>query len=400
VPGSGAITPSTPHLVASGSTPAFNLSPNTGNHIVDVTGDCGGNLVGSTFTTSPVVANCSVVANFAVDTFTLTYTAGANGSLSGTTPQTVNYGASGSAVTAMPAAHYHFVQWSDSVLTATRTDTNVQANINVSAQFAIDTFTLTYTAGANGSISGATPQTVNYGASGSAVTAAPNPGYHFVKWSDNATANPRTDTNVQANIAVAASFAIDTHIVTPSVTGSGTISPNTPQSVNYASTKTFTLAPAAGNHLVGVTGSCGGSLTGNSFTTAAVIADCSVVANFAANPPILVFTTQPSSVSQGGALGSVQVTEKDSITGSVINDSASMVDFTIAACGGTIDLGSVQMSGGVAALNSTQRFYTVTGGNTLSIQAATATLNAGSATFGVIVDAGMVFNSGFEGCRL
>src|SRR6185503_12872243 len=106
--GSGAITPSTPQLVASGSTPAFNLSPNTGNHIVDVTGDCGGNLVGSTFTTSPVVANCSVLANFAVDTFTLTYTAGANGSLSGTTPQTVNYGASGSAVTAVPAAHYHF----------------------------------------------------------------------------------------------------------------------------------------------------------------------------------------------------------------------------------------------------------------------------------------------------
>jgi hypothetical protein len=33
----------------------------------------------------------------------LTYTAGANGSITGTTPQTVNYNTSGTAVTAVPA---------------------------------------------------------------------------------------------------------------------------------------------------------------------------------------------------------------------------------------------------------------------------------------------------------
>jgi hypothetical protein len=37
----------------------------------------------------------------------------------------------------------------------------------------------------------------------------PNTGYHFVKWSDDSTANPRTDTGVTANIAVTASFAIN-----------------------------------------------------------------------------------------------------------------------------------------------------------------------------------------------
>ena len=35
----------------------------------------------------------SVTANFAINTYTLTYTAGANGTITGTTPQTVNYGA-------------------------------------------------------------------------------------------------------------------------------------------------------------------------------------------------------------------------------------------------------------------------------------------------------------------
>ena len=126
----------------------------------------------------------------------------------GTTPQTVNHGASGTAGDGGASTGYHFVSWSDGVLTAARTDTNVTANKSVTASFAINTYTLTYTAGANGSISGTTPQTVNHGASGTAVTAVPASGYHFVNWSDSSTANPRTDTNVTANKSVTAFFAI------------------------------------------------------------------------------------------------------------------------------------------------------------------------------------------------
>jgi len=139
-------------------------------------------------------------------TYTLTYTAGANGTLSGTTPQTVNHGTSGSAVTAVPDTGYHFVDWSDGSTTNPRTDSNVTGNLSVTANFAINTYTLTYTAGANGSLSGSTPQTVNYGGSSSAVTAVPDSGYSFVNWSDGSTANPRTDTNVTADLTVTANF--------------------------------------------------------------------------------------------------------------------------------------------------------------------------------------------------
>src|SRR4029450_11530762 len=104
-----------------------------------------------------------------------------------------------------------FVNWSDLSTANPRTDTNVTANISVTANFAINTYTLTYTAGANGTISGTTPQTVNHGSNGSAVTAVPDTGYHFVNWSDLSTANPRTDTNVTANISVTANFAINTY---------------------------------------------------------------------------------------------------------------------------------------------------------------------------------------------
>ena len=129
----------------------------------------------------------TISATFAINTYTLTYTAGANGTITGTTPQTVNYGGSGTAVTAVPNTGYHFVELVRRGLTATRTDANVTANMSVTASFAINTYTLTYTAGANGTITGATPQTVNHGGNGTAVTAVPNTGYHFVSWSDGVT---------------------------------------------------------------------------------------------------------------------------------------------------------------------------------------------------------------------
>ena len=98
----------------------------------------------------------------------------------------MNHGADGTAVTAVPDAGYHFVDWSDGVDRATRAPTrNVTANISVTANFAINTYTLTYTAGANGTITGTSPQTVNHGAGRHRGDArCRTPGYHFVDWSD------------------------------------------------------------------------------------------------------------------------------------------------------------------------------------------------------------------------
>src|SRR5690606_23750027 len=82
------------------------------------------------------------------------------------------------------------------------------------------THTLTYTAGANGSIDGISPQTVQEEQNGTAVTAVPNEGYHFVSWSDDSTDNPRTDSDVQEDISVTANFAINTYTVTYDGNGS------------------------------------------------------------------------------------------------------------------------------------------------------------------------------------
>ena len=282
--GNGTISGTTPQTVNYGSSStAVTPVPNAGYHFMKWSD----NSTANPRIDSNVTANLSVTAQFAIDTFTLTYTAGSNGSITGTTPQTVNYGSAGTAVTAVPAANYHFVKWSDSSTANPRTDSNVTASVSVTAQFAIDTFTLTYTAGSNGSITGTTPQTVNYGSAGTAVTAVPAANYHFVKWSDNSTANPRTDSNVTANLSVTAQFAIDTFTLTYTAGSNGSITGTTPQTVNYGSAGTsVTAVPAANYHFV----KWSDSSTANPRTDSNVTTSVSVTAQFAIDTFTLTYT--------------------------------------------------------------------------------------------------------------
>ncbi|WP_123041204.1 InlB B-repeat-containing protein [Cohnella candidum] len=196
-------------------------------------------------TDTNVTADIDVTATFAINTYTLKYTAGTNGLISGVASQTVESRSEGTTVTAVPDAGYHFVKWSDGVITAARTDTNVTADIVVTATFAINTYTLKYTAGTNGSIDGDTPQTVNNGSNGTTVTAMPKPGYHFVKWSDGVTTAARTDTNVTADIDVTATFAINAYMVT--YNGNGYTNGSVPVSVNQDDGSTVTVAGNSGN---------------------------------------------------------------------------------------------------------------------------------------------------------
>lgn len=89
------------------------------------------------------------------------------------------------------------------------------SNIRVSRQGVIDvagpvatSFTLTYTAGANGSLIGTSPQTVARGGTGSPVAAVPDATYEFVDWSDGNTDNPRQDVFIQDDLTVTANFAL------------------------------------------------------------------------------------------------------------------------------------------------------------------------------------------------
>jgi uncharacterized repeat protein (TIGR02543 family) len=167
-----------------------------------------------------VVANTTLYAQWTINSYSLDYAAGTGGSITGTVSQSVNYGGSGSQVTATPALGYHFVSWSDAYPTAIRTDTNVMASVNATASFALDSYTLTYGAGTHGSIVGDSPQTVSHGGSGTLVTATPATGYHFVSWSDSYPTAARTDSPVTGNLNVSASFAVSSYALTYNGNGS------------------------------------------------------------------------------------------------------------------------------------------------------------------------------------
>ncbi|MFH1824411.1 MAG: hypothetical protein ABH873_04200 [Candidatus Firestonebacteria bacterium] len=96
-------------------------------------------------------------------------------------------------------------------------------------------YTLTYTAGANGSITGTSSQIVPSGLNGTTVTAVPASGHHFVNWSDELTVNPRTDTNVTADINITANFGVISQSSGMTITLDGATNPSAKSFVNGTS---------------------------------------------------------------------------------------------------------------------------------------------------------------------
>ncbi len=178
------------------------------------------------------------------ETYTLTYLAGANGSISGQAIQTVNYGENGSAVTAVPNAGYQFMNWSDGSTSNPRTDVNVTANLTVTASFALNTYTIAATAGANGSISPSGNITVGHGQNQSFNISA-DVGYHIADVMVNgvsvgAVANYQF-VNVAANHSIHASFAINTYVISASSGDNGSINPAGNIAVDHGQQRYFQM---------------------------------------------------------------------------------------------------------------------------------------------------------------
>ena len=152
----------------------------------------------------------------------------------------------------------------------------------MTATFAINVYTLAYTAGANGTLTGTASQNVNHGGDGTPVTAVPNEGYHFVQWSDGSTANPRTDTNVTGPINVTATFAINTYTITSTAAPGGSITPVGSVSVNHGGNQSFSVYPDTGYYIadIVVDGASKGAFDSYAFTD--VTADHRVHALFTA----------------------------------------------------------------------------------------------------------------------
>ncbi len=116
-------------------------------------------------------------------------------------------------LTAIPADHHHFVQWTDADTTNPRLLT-VISDTTLTAQFSVDSY---YVAAVSldslrGRVEG--HGTVAYGSTAT-LTAIPNHGYYFSAWTDGNTQNPRPIV-VTADTAFAALFLPNIYQVTVS----------------------------------------------------------------------------------------------------------------------------------------------------------------------------------------
>ena len=187
----GTISPNTAQTVNYGGSLTFTATPNTGYTVNTWTVDGTVQQTGGTsFTLSNITANHSVQVTFTLQTFTITPQSGANGDISPSSAQTVNYGGS-LTFTATPNTGYVVNTWTvDGTVVQTGGTTftlsNITANHSVQVTFTLLTFTVTPSSDANGTISPNTAQTVNYGSS-LTFTATPNTGYMVNTWSVDGT---------------------------------------------------------------------------------------------------------------------------------------------------------------------------------------------------------------------
>jgi uncharacterized repeat protein (TIGR02543 family) len=239
--------------------------------------------------TFTATANRTLVANFTLNSFTLSVSA-TNGSVTKVPNQTTfNYGAS-VLLTAVPNSGYSFTGWSgDATGSSNSVTINMNSNKNITANFALtpaDTYTLNVTATLGGTTA-KNPNLTGY-ASGAVVqvTATPNTGYTFSGWTGDAsgTTNPlsvtmNSDKNIIANFTL---IPVVTYSL--NVTSNNGVVVKNPNQANYnqGSTVQLSATPNSGYTFTGWSDDASG--TTNPLTVT-MNSNKNITANFILIPP-------------------------------------------------------------------------------------------------------------------
>ncbi|TMP38254.1 InlB B-repeat-containing protein [Pseudoalteromonas rubra] len=277
---SGGVIFPTHRVVLDGERAEFDVTPSGPNfQVASVTG-CGGALNGHTYTTAPIFASCNVHATFEQATYRVSATSGTGGAI---TPASSDVSAGGTVtLTVTPDAGYQIdaVTGCAGRLTGnTYTTGAVTANCTVSASFSLKTLVVSASAGSGGRVTPAT-QTVKYG-EGARVWVYPDEGHKVTSVTGcggSYTNNLYTIDRVTASCNVVASFATNKLIVTGVSNEGGSLSPAS-QEVNKFDKAQLTVSIDDGYFLKSITG-CYGSLSGSTYTTGALLSNCTVTAEF------------------------------------------------------------------------------------------------------------------------
>jgi flagellin-like protein len=311
----GQISPVGDVSVANGNNQAFTFTPESHYHIADVQVDSVSVGTPASYTFTGVTADHTIAVSFAIDSVTITASAGTNGQIAPSGSVQVTYGADQAfTITANTGFSVSDVLV-DGTSVGSRTSytfTGVTASHTISASFsAIPTGNnvIHASAGAHGQISPAGDVVVLNG-NNQLFTITPDLHYHvsdvLVDGLSIGAQTAYTFTTVITEHTIVASFAIDTVTITASTADSnGLIAPSGTIIVNSGADQTFLITPNSGYNVANVLVdgvSVGPQL---SYTFTAVSTDHTIVASFSVAHARLVFTTGLSQTLSTNTLSTV-----------------------------------------------------------------------------------------------
>ena len=258
----------------------------------------GGNVASTNASyTFNVTGNRTLVANFALNTYSITATADPTAGGTVTGAGTYNHGAS-CTLTATANTGYTFVNWTKN---GTQVSTNASYTFTVSeagsyvAHFSLNSYNVTATANptAGGTVSGAGEY--NHGAS-CTLTATANTGYTFTNWTENGSVvstNANYTFTVEGARTLVANFTLNSYTITATAnpTAGGTVSGA--GEFNHGASCTLTATANTGYTFTNWTEN-GSVVSSNANYTFTVTGNRTLVANFTLNTYTIATAANPA----------------------------------------------------------------------------------------------------------
>jgi len=243
VEGSGTITPAGTTTVLCGDDQIFTISPETGWHQTELLVDGEPLELADSYTFTDIHDNHTITAQFAINEYTVTATAGMGGSVS-LTDTTVIYGESVTiGITAEDCYHIDSVFADGEYVGAVASYTfeNIEANRTLTATFVRNEYEITASVEGSGTITPAGTTTVVCG-DNQTYTFVPGTGWHqtglLVDGESVELADNYTFTDVRANHTITAQFTINEYTVTATAGMGGSVTP-TSATVSYGESITI-----------------------------------------------------------------------------------------------------------------------------------------------------------------
>ena len=259
VTGNGFITPNGTLTVDHGSSKTFSMLPAAGHHIEDVLVNGVSNplaIATGSYTFNNATNNQTINVIYAPNAHIIYSASGAHGSITPEGAVTVYHGENKTFNFTSDAGYHIDKVWIDGVtnlaaaLNGSYTFNNISGSHDITVSFAATTFTITATAGANGSITPSGSVQVSH-SSDYNFYIIPNAEYEIsaVYVDDVSITVPANGiyifTNVQANHTITALFSKKSYFITTSSGANGTVTPQNPIVV-HGNNQTLNFIPELG----------------------------------------------------------------------------------------------------------------------------------------------------------